>query len=46
VRQKRGHLLHTSKCLKRAGKSGRYQILPTIEEEVEMEDTTIESRQP
>lgn len=38
VRQKRGHLLHTSKCLKRAGKSGRYQILPTIEEEVEMED--------
>ncbi|KAH6642848.1 hypothetical protein C7974DRAFT_386263 [Boeremia exigua] len=39
VRQKRGHLLHTSKCLKRAGKSGRYQILPTIEEEVELEDS-------
>ncbi|KAJ8110010.1 hypothetical protein OPT61_g7030 [Boeremia exigua] len=38
VRQKRGHLLHTSKCLKRAGKSGKYQILPTIEEEVEMDD--------
>ena len=45
VRQKRGHLLHTSKCLKRAGKSGRYQILPTIEEEVEMEDNnTVEGR--
>lgn len=38
VRQKRGHLLHTSKCLKRMGKSGKYQILPTIEEEAEMED--------
>ncbi|KZM28035.1 uncharacterized protein EKO05_0003774 [Ascochyta rabiei] len=37
VRQKRGHLLHASRCLKRAGKSGRYQILPTIAEEVEME---------
>lgn len=42
VRQKRGHLLHTSKCLKRVRKSGRYQILPTIEEEVEMEDTIVE----
>ncbi|KAJ4350911.1 hypothetical protein N0V95_004305 [Ascochyta clinopodiicola] len=37
VRQKRGHLLHASRCLKRAGKSGRYQILPTIAEEVEVE---------
>lgn len=44
VRQKRGHLLHASKCLKRAGKSGRYQILPTIEEEVEMEDVNTEAR--
>jgi iron-regulated transporter 1 len=44
VRQKRGHLLHTSKCLKRAGKSGRYQILPTIAEEVEMDDVTDERR--
>lgn len=46
VRQKRGHLLHTSKCLKRKGKSGRYQILPTIEEEVEMEDTIVQERRP
>lgn len=46
VRQKRGHLLHTSKCLKRVGKSGRYQILPTIEEEVEMEDTNVDDRRP
>lgn len=44
VRQKRGHLLHTSKCLRRAGKSGRYQILPTIEEEVELEDVNEERR--
>ncbi|KAF2628887.1 hypothetical protein BU25DRAFT_409390 [Macroventuria anomochaeta] len=44
VRQKRGHLLHTSKCLKRAGRSGRYQILPTIEEEVEMGDVNSEER--
>lgn len=44
VRQKRGHLLHTSKCLRRAGKSGRYQILPTIEEEVELEDINEERR--
>ncbi|KAF3033077.1 hypothetical protein E8E12_002392 [Didymella heteroderae] len=46
VRQKRGHLLHTSKCLRRAGKSGRYQILPTIEEEVEMEDTIVGETRP
>jgi iron-regulated transporter 1 len=34
VRQKRGHLLHASKCFKRENK-GRYQVLPTIEEELE-----------
>lgn len=45
VRQKRGHLLHTSKCLKRAGKSGRYEILPTIKEETEMEDFGVGERQ-
>ncbi|KAJ4366328.1 hypothetical protein N0V83_007964 [Neocucurbitaria cava] len=39
VRQKRGHLLHTDKCLKRAGKA-RYYVLPTIAEEVEMDDGT------
>jgi iron-regulated transporter 1 len=44
VRQKRGHLLHTSKCLKRTGKFARYQVLPTIEEEVEMEDVGMEER--
>ena len=38
VRQKRGHLLHTSRCLKRTGKFAKYQVLPTIEEEVETED--------
>jgi iron-regulated transporter 1 len=39
VRQKRGHLLHTNKCLKRTGK-GRtnYQVLPTIEEEIELDE--------
>lgn len=36
VRQKRGHLLHTDKCLKRLGKGKvRYAVLPTIEEEGE-----------
>lgn len=44
VRQKRGHLLHTDRCLKRMGKTGRYQVLPTIEEEVEMEDVGGDSR--
>jgi iron-regulated transporter 1 len=34
VRQKRGHLLHASKCFKREDKS-QYQVLPTIEEELE-----------
>jgi iron-regulated transporter 1 len=39
VRQKRGHLLHTDKCLKRMGKARvKYQVLPTIEEEVEMDE--------
>ncbi|KAL6708850.1 hypothetical protein ACN47E_002257 [Coniothyrium glycines] len=38
VRQKRGHLLHTDKCLKRMGKKARYRALPTIEEEVEMDE--------
>lgn len=40
VRQKRGHLLHTDRCLKRVGKGmgkARYQVLPTIEEEGEMD---------
>jgi iron-regulated transporter 1 len=32
VRQKRGHLLHTSKCLERKGRK-KYKVLPTIEEE-------------
>lgn len=32
VRQKRGHLLHMDKCLKRVGKV-RYESLPTAEEE-------------
>jgi iron-regulated transporter 1 len=38
VRGKRGHLLHTSRCLEK--RSGRYKVLPTIEEEneVELED--------
>ena len=41
VRQKRGHLLHTDRCLKRMGKGKRmYQVLPTIEEE----DLEMESR--
>ncbi|KAF2246749.1 hypothetical protein BU26DRAFT_521181 [Trematosphaeria pertusa] len=34
VRQKRGHLLHTSKCFRRQGRD-KYQVLPTIEEEEE-----------
>jgi iron-regulated transporter 1 len=39
VRQKRGHLLHTDKCLKRMGRGkARYRVLPTIEEEVELDD--------
>ena len=38
VRQKRGHLLHTDRCLKRmGGKKRRYQVLPTIEEEGDFE---------
>jgi iron-regulated transporter 1 len=38
VRKRRGHLLHTDKCLKRFGKGKlRYRMLPTIEEEVEMD---------
>ena len=44
VRQKRGHLLHASRCMKRKGKSGRYQILPTIAEEVELEDNNVQER--
>lgn len=40
VRKKRGHLLHTDRCVRRICKSktGRYQVLPTIEEEIETED--------
>ncbi|KAF2794147.1 hypothetical protein K505DRAFT_324959 [Melanomma pulvis-pyrius CBS 109.77] len=34
VRQKRGHLLHSSKCFKRENKA-KYQVLPTIEEELD-----------
>jgi iron-regulated transporter 1 len=37
VRIKRGHLLHTDRCLKRCGGKKRYRVLPTIEEEVEVE---------
>jgi iron-regulated transporter 1 len=38
VRQKRGHLLHTDRCLKRmGGKKRMYQVLPTIEEEGDVE---------
>jgi iron-regulated transporter 1 len=39
VRQKRGHLLHTDRCIKRLGRSGKksYQVLPTIEEEGDFE---------
>jgi iron-regulated transporter 1 len=48
VRQKRGHLLHTDRCLKRARKSwegrAKYHVLPTIEEEMEMEDFAIPNR--
>ncbi|KAF1971671.1 hypothetical protein BU23DRAFT_569829 [Bimuria novae-zelandiae CBS 107.79] len=35
VRGKRGHLLHTSRCLEK--RSGRYKVLQTIEEESELE---------
>lgn len=38
VRQKRGHLLHTSKCLEKRKLKARYNVLPTIEEENEVED--------
>jgi iron-regulated transporter 1 len=39
VRKRRGHLLHTDRCLKRCGKGkARYRVLPTIEEEVEMDE--------
>jgi iron-regulated transporter 1 len=39
VRKRRGHLLHTDRCLKRLGKGkARYRVLPTIEEEVEMDE--------
>lgn len=44
VRQKRGHLLHTDKCLRRMGKKVRYQVLPTIEEEVEMDHVDSSSK--
>jgi iron-regulated transporter 1 len=43
VRQKRGHLLHGSKCFGRIAK-GRYEILPTIEEEMEMDELSAEGR--
>jgi iron-regulated transporter 1 len=44
VRIKRGHLLHTDRCLKRFGAKKKYQVLPTIEEEVEMDDVGGENR--
>ncbi|KAI1510977.1 Ferroportin1 [Pyrenophora tritici-repentis] len=42
VRKKRGHLLHTDRCVRRIYKSktGRYQVLPTIEEEIEIDEYT------
>ena len=43
VRRKRGHLLHASKCFGRMAK-GRYEILPTIEEETEMDELAGEGR--
>ena len=43
VRKKRGHLLHGSKCFGRIAK-GQYEILPTIEEETEMDELTGEGR--
>jgi iron-regulated transporter 1 len=44
ARKSRGHLLHTDKCLKRFGKGKvKYQVLPTIEEEVEL-DEIVENR--
>lgn len=44
VRQKRGHLLHSDRCLRRIGKKARYHVLPTIEEEVELDDVLQNSR--
>lgn len=45
VRGERGHLLHTGRCLERKrGRSRRYQILPTIEEEGEVELDDAEAR--
>jgi iron-regulated transporter 1 len=39
ARQKRGHLLHADRCFKRLGKGkAKYQVLPTIEEEVELDE--------
>ncbi|KAL5117258.1 hypothetical protein ACEQ8H_004817 [Pleosporales sp. CAS-2024a] len=39
VRKRRGHLLHTDRCLKRCGRGKpRYRVLPTIEEEVELDE--------
>ncbi|KAH3907319.1 hypothetical protein HBH56_193180 [Parastagonospora nodorum] len=43
VRKRRGHLLHTDRCVKRFGKKAKYRVLPTIEEEVD-EDTGTENR--
>ncbi|KAK7186215.1 hypothetical protein DPSP01_005044 [Paraphaeosphaeria sporulosa] len=39
VRGKRGHLLHSSRCLEK--RSGRYKVLPTIEEESELEPENV-----
>jgi iron-regulated transporter 1 len=45
VRKRRGHLLHTDRCLKRLGKGkARYRVLPTIEEEVELDEVDTRSR--
>jgi iron-regulated transporter 1 len=43
VREKRGHLLHGSKCFGRIAK-GRYEILPTIEEETELDEVPMIGR--
>lgn len=46
VRQKRGHLLHTDRCLRRVGgkAKAKYHVLPTIEEEVEADEGVVEGR--
>ncbi|KAH7086100.1 Ferroporti-1 [Paraphoma chrysanthemicola] len=48
VRRERGHLVHVDRCLKRMGRGGKkigYRVLPTIEEEVEMDEGAAASAQ-